>query len=141
MTNKADESVTYHLTKTIYLYDEEDYPVFQIDIEDPGEYRDVSFKATVYEINTWDSDTKKPYEPEHYMKCFIKWDSCAHVYFGEPDEDGSQDGYIHFCGLQSFQRHAQLIDHLYRIAFHEMGREPLDGEEANQRTPKLKEKI
>lgn len=117
-------------TKTVetrYVYDKYGYPIFKIDIADPGEYKDVSFNAKVYEITSWSPDDKKePYEEDNqlYISCYIKWDSCMHFYFGEEDENGSQDGYLHMHDLEGIERHHSLLRCLYYTAFERMEREP-----------------
>lgn len=109
--------------RTEYLYDSNDFPVFKIEIEDPGEYRETSFNAVVSEITSWEADdTKTPFDIEPYLKCYIKWDSCSHLWFD--DKDG--DPYYHFCGARSFIHHTELLNYLYNLAFEEMGREPFD---------------
>lgn len=117
------------MSKVEYIYDEHDYPIFKIEVADPGVYKATSFNATVYEVSKWEPDTKEPYEPELYLSCYIKWDSCSHFYFGEKDEEGNPDGYLHLCGVEHYKRQAELLAYLYKRAFEEMGREPLEGEE------------
>jgi len=112
-----------------YMYDEQNYPIFKIEVEQ-HDYKDVSFKARVYEITAWSADDKKePLDPELYLSCYIKWDSCSHFYFGEEDEANNPSGYLHICGVEYYKQHIQLLEHLYKRAFEVMGREPLEGEE------------
>src|ERR1043165_8573732 len=102
-------------------------PGFRVTIEDPGEYRDVAFTATVDVVTGWtgaDPGTLDVAEHEPYLHCTIKWDGCAHLHFGEPEGgSGKRDGYFHFCGVDDFKNHALLLEALYRMAFREMGRE------------------
>lgn len=59
------------------------------------------------------------YETEDYLECTIKWDSCSHFDFGDK-------GYIHICGYDSYKKHIQLMEWLYKKAFELMEREPYD---------------
>lgn len=115
------------IVETVYLYDKWGHPVFQIDIEDPGEYKETSFNAIVHEVISWTGDgDNTPYEKEHYLNCYIRWDSCSHFWFGELDKDGSPDGYLHICGGNYFRRHCELLNFLYDLAFKRMDREVWD---------------
>ena len=108
-----------------YLYDNK-YPIFKIVIEE-NEYKDSSFNAKVYEVNGWELDiANTPVELELYLSCYIKWDSCSHLWFGEKDDEGIQSGYLHLCGADSFIKHTDLLNYLYYLAFKSMNKEPYD---------------
>ncbi len=80
--------------------------------------------ATVDEVTSWEDDGEPADFQAHIRWVRIKWDSCSHLNFGA---DGDK-GYLHFCGVTHFRRHAALMETLYRMAFRAMGREPEDGE-------------
>ncbi len=110
-----------------YVNDIRGMPGFRVTIEDPGEYRDVAFTASVDVVTGWTADGVAVAEYEPYLTCTIKWDGCSHFRFGKPWRDGDgRDGYLHFCGVDDFKNHALLLEALYRIAFREMGREDED---------------
>jgi len=114
--------------KVEYVNDVHGRPGFRVTIDDPGEFRDTSFTAKVDAVVAWDEDGGA-HEHEPYLECMIKWDSCSHIHFGEPEGNpGGRNGYLHFCGVDDFKNHALLLEALYRMAFREMGREPEDGE-------------
>ena len=62
-------------------------------------------------------------ETQPYLKCYIRWDSCSHFWFG----DGG--GYLHLCGVEYYKKHVELIRWLYDKAFELMGEKPRSGEE------------
>lgn len=127
MTPQSPNPDTAQTVKTVLLYDEHGYAVFKIEIEERGQYRDTSFNAEVFEITSWEADdAKTPCDLELYLSCYIKWDSCSHVWFGEKDDKDRQDGYLHICGAEYFKRHCDLMNYLYNLAFDEMGRKPYD---------------
>lgn len=122
--------------KIEYVDDARGRSGFRVTIDDPGEFRETSFTASVDAVTGWTEGGIAVAEHEPYLHCMIKWDSCSHFHFGEPKpptgkpgEDGYRDGYLHFCGVDDFKNHALLLEALYRIAFREMGREPREGEE------------
>lgn len=115
-----------------YLYDKHGNPVFEIAIlSKEKQYAHVCCDFRVRQITGWEVDTNEPVEDciEDYLELAVKWDGCSHYRVGEIDEDGSRDAYLHLCGGQYFQYHADLLNYLYNLAFKEMGREPLDGDE------------
>jgi hypothetical protein len=121
--------VSKAIVKTVYLY-KNGYKTFRIGIEDPGEYKDTSFNAVVEEITSWEVDKDKTSaESELYLTCYIKWDSCSHFWFGEKEEEGGQNGYLHICGAEYYKNHVDLMNYLYYLAFKRMGREPYDERE------------
>ena len=87
---------------------------------------DVEFSMTceVFDVVSWEGDTDQPYEVEGYLKAYIKWDGCSHVWFGEeegdaePHTDGSRprDGYLHLCGKRYWQKHSEIMLKLYELA-------------------------
>ena len=82
----------------------------------------------VYEIIHTDESGKRFYEEKDavsvlpgtddldraitYVNGFIKFDGCSHFYFGDPDNEG----YIHLCGGDAYERHHKIIDMLYDMA-------------------------
>jgi hypothetical protein len=60
-----------------------------------------------------------------YLKGSIKWDSCSHFFFGDPDNSG----YIHLCGAVYFKKHIALLEYLYKKAFVLMERDVMDDKE------------
>ncbi len=110
-----------------YIEDAHGRKVFLVAVEGPVDSGEFWFEADVEVVTAWDADGD-PAEHEAYLHCVIKWDSCAHIRFGEPDGNG-RDGYLHLCGVEDFKRHALLMEALYRLAFQRMGREPEDGEQ------------
>lgn len=67
-----------------------------------------SVSATVEEVVAWDEDGS-PLEFQPYLKCAMKWDGCSHLWFGD-------EGYLHICGAECFEKHLFLIKELYRWA-------------------------
>jgi hypothetical protein len=86
----------------------------------------VSFE--VEEVVAYELGDKQNYESQLYLTGTIKWDSCSHFWFGER-ENGEQDGYLHICGVKSFEKHIKLLEFLYKKAFELMNRQPEKGEE------------
>ena len=118
-------------SKIEYVNNLHGMPGFRVTIEDPGEYRDVAFAATIDVVTGWTGtspSTCDVAEHEPYLHCTIKWDGCSHLTFGGPDHGSAtgRDGYLHFCGADDFKNHALLLEALYRMAFREMGRENED---------------
>lgn len=60
-----------------------------------------------------DDDVQSIDEAEYYLSGHIKWDACSHLEIGE----------THFCGADSYQRHAELMEYLYRRSRVLMGQE------------------
>lgn len=76
-----------------------------------------TISGTVEEITSWAGDGSwAPGESELYLKFYMKWDGCCHVWFGEEDEEGKQDGYLHLCGADSWDKHIALMRWLYKWA-------------------------
>lgn len=116
--------------KVEYIKNVHGLPGFRVTIDDPGQYRETSFTATVDQVTSWEVSGDEPSDHEPYLSCMIKWDSCSHFHFGEPRTDPREgrDGYLHLCGVDDFKNHAIILEALYRMAFREMGREPEPGE-------------
>lgn len=93
------------------LYDEHGYVIFIVSIDSDREY---SMDFQVYEVVGWD-EQKTPCDKNLYMSGCIKWDGCSHVWFGEK-EQGKQDGYLHLCGKNYWQHHANMMMALYEMA-------------------------
>ena len=83
----------------------DDYVLFR---KGNPEYSETSFEFELKEIVN--------NEPEPYMEGFIKWDGCANVRYND-------EGYLHYCGLEGFERHNALIRKLYQIAKESMNRD------------------
>lgn len=39
-----------------------------------------------------------------------------HVFFGEKDENGNHDGYLHLCGKTYWARHVEVMNEVYALA-------------------------
>lgn len=90
------------------------YINFLIKIDDDTDYR-MDFE--VFEVVSWEcDDANTPSDTELYMTGVIKWDGCSHVYFGEKDETGNQDGYLHLCGKSYWDGHVKLMQAVYALA-------------------------
>ena len=68
-----------------------------------------------YEVIAWD-ENNNPVEMELYISGTIKWDGCSHVLFGEHDEDGNQNGYLHLCGAHEWRKHIKIMTEVYKFA-------------------------
>lgn len=66
----------------------------------------------VRDIQSTDVDGGNPEAPEQYLKAQIKFDGCAHVWFGEEQHKG----YLHLCGARDMAAHALLMHRLYEKA-------------------------
>lgn len=95
---------------------------FQVEVKEQSKFH-INFN--VYEITGRDLKGEAV-DLELYLTCSIKWDGCCHFWFGEREDDGQQDGYLHMCGVRSFKNHFRLMKELYQRAFELMGREPED---------------
>lgn len=75
----------------------------------------------VYEVYAWYQDKKTqkwnvPCEIELYLTGYLKWDGCCHIWYGEEDSSGKQDGYLHLCGEHSWKKHNQLMSEIWKFA-------------------------
>jgi len=64
-------------------------------------------------------------EAERYVEGSVKWDGCAHYYFGD------EYAYLHLCGVGPAQQLATVITTVHRRCgelLREQGSETLDGE-------------
>lgn len=76
-----------------------------------------TISGKVEEITSWAADGSwTPGEAELYLTFYMKWDGCCHVWFGEEDEGGKRDGYLHLCGADSWDKHVALMRWLYKWA-------------------------
>lgn len=82
---------------------------FLIDFEEQD--FEISATFSVYEVTSWDGETGEPVDKERYLKGYIKWDGCSHIWFGE--EEGQ--GYIHLCGKRYFDRHKEVMDAIWEM--------------------------
>jgi hypothetical protein len=100
--------------KTLDLCDPDGFPQFRATVEELASHW-VEF--SVREIVGYEEgDKAKPLfdhpdsgPGEIYLSATIKWDGCSHVNFGE-------EGYLHLCGAESWQRHCRLMEWLYKSA-------------------------
>lgn len=69
--------------------------------------------GSIDEIVSWQSDSYTPAQFEPYMDFSMKWDGCCHVHFGDKDESGNHDGYLHLCGAGDWDKHIRLMRELY----------------------------
>jgi len=109
-----------------YLYDvkRQEYPIYEIETVKAEEHY---WDFKVFEITSWDpTKSDNPIDniidKESIIGGFIKWDGCSHFYFGEEDEKGNRDSYLHICSSHNFKRIAKLLEYLYKIAPLKMGR-------------------
>jgi hypothetical protein len=89
------------------LIKEGDYVNFFIEFED-GDF-EASATFNVLEATSWDAENKEVLETEHYLKGYIKWDGCGHIWFGD------EDGYMHLCGKSNFESLKQVMDAIWEI--------------------------
>lgn len=76
-----------------------------------------------YMIMSWDAnDVPLPFDPipdnysgdltsftrDKYLRGFINWDGCSHVYVGY------DNGYLHLCGSNNWFQLGELLPQLYR---------------------------
>jgi hypothetical protein len=73
-----------------------------------------TISGTVEEVTAWNMDNTAA-DFALYLTFYMKWDGCCHVWFGEK-EDGKQDGYLHLCGANCWEKHIFLMAELYRWA-------------------------
>jgi len=66
----------------------------------------------VHEVTSWAGDKDEPCDYGKYVKAYIKWDGCSHLYFGEGEP---ADGYLHLCGKSYFDKHCNLLQALWDI--------------------------
>ena len=64
----------------------------------------LSASFSVYKVNEWDS-TGEPAlsNTALYVSGLVKWDGCAHFWFGQ------DDGYLHFCGKSDIELHERIM--------------------------------
>jgi hypothetical protein len=96
--------------KTETFIKDGDFINYIVKYEEKQKYIDTSITFEVYEIVSWDLDNK-PYidEAEIYAKCFVKWDGCSHIEWGD-------DGYIHMCGRVSYDNHIKVVNAIWEFA-------------------------
>ena len=110
--NPSDEEVVL-----IPLLRTEGYTNFLIKVLNSGDDLKYRMEFEVYEVSGWECDEEHtPAETELYLEGSIKWDGCSHVWFGEKDENGKQEGYLHLCGKTYWARHAELMVKIYELA-------------------------
>lgn len=54
------------------------------------------------------ADTSNFDEAERYVDGFVKWDGCAHYYFGD------DNGYLHLCGPESVAKLSNLLPVIFQ---------------------------
>lgn len=105
------------MSEKIEFLKHEGLPIFRITYDDEA-YRAV-FTARVEEVTSWDTKSKEAVDLEPYIpSLMIKWDSCSHFNFG------TENGYLHLCGVKDFKKHVMLMEWLYKAAFEVMGTPP-----------------
>lgn len=70
-------------------------------------------------------DTANFDEAERYVEGFVKWDGCAHYYFGD------ETGYLHLCGPESVTKLSSTLSAIFQRCgeiMHEAGTDTLPGE-------------
>lgn len=70
---------------------------------------DTHIDLTMYEVISWSGEDNAPCDREEYLKAYLKWDGCSHVWFQD-------DGYLHICGKRDFEAHVKAINWLYELA-------------------------
>lgn len=85
-----------------------DYPYFLIEFEDNGFTHSCTFK--VYEVSSWNMEDNTPSETELYLKGYVKFDGCSHIWFGGED----RDGYLHLCGKFYWDNHKKVMDAIWQ---------------------------
>lgn len=90
------------------LIQDGDFINFLIEFEKGDDETSVNFN--VFEVTSWNADDNKPIDNELYLKGYIKWDGCSHIWFG----DG--DGYLHLCGKHYFDQHKKVIDAIWDMS-------------------------
>ena len=83
-------------------------PCFKIEFDD---IEDNCVSGIVYRVESW-SDYKSPCSRRTYLTFTIKYDGCSDINFGE-SLDG---GYLHFCGVDEWKKHIELMAILYKRA-------------------------
>lgn len=113
-----------------YFFPSKEDPRFEITLEIGKYHVDFRVEEIVYipeflEDGTvsWGRDRENNPLPrtedatELYVRGFIKWDGCAHFYFGEENTPG----YLHLCSPLDIKAHADLMLHLHATALERMG--------------------
>ncbi|MGH1436569.1 MAG: hypothetical protein ACRBG0_19155 [Lewinella sp.] len=72
--------------------------------------KEASLSFEIIEVISWDGETDDPVDVEKFIRGFIKWDGCSHIYFGD------KDGYLHLCGGDSFQYIKQVLTAVWKKA-------------------------
>ncbi len=83
--------------------------IFLIEFEKDESDFEYSITFSVYEAISWNGINQVVEETELYLKGFIKWDGCSHLYFGDK-------GYIHLCGKVDFENHKKVLDAVWEVA-------------------------
>lgn len=78
-----------------------------------------TISGEIEEITSWVCDeANTPCDFKLYLTFYMKWDGCCHVWFGRKGEDDTQDGYLHLCGADFWDKHNALMRWLYQWAVH-----------------------
>lgn len=110
----AEQPSTEGLSSIVLFSGDGQYARFRLTVTDRSSY---TISGKVEEITSWEWDEAWiPGDSELYLTFYMKWDGCCHVWFGEEDEGGKQNGYIHLCGAESWDRHVALMRWLYKWA-------------------------
>lgn len=89
------------------LIEENGYVNYLIEFEE-GDY-EASVRFSVFEVSSWKGDNNEPLDSELYLKGFIKWDGCSHIWFGD------ENGYLHLCGKTYFEQHKRVMDAIWNV--------------------------
>lgn len=95
----------------VLLRDDINWPLFLIKVDGEDHY----MKFEVFEVEGWDENDVAS-DIELYVTGTIKWDGCSHIWFGEKNAEGKQDGYLHLCGKIFWTRHAAVMLAIYELA-------------------------
>lgn len=95
-----------------------DPPEFVVTLTDKKSH---SISGHVDEVTAWDpngSEDPRDWtvsETERYLKFYMKWDGCHHIWFGDEGDDGP-DAYLHLCGSSCWDKHIALMAWLWQFA-------------------------
>lgn len=110
--------------KSVYLYDRNDIPRFEINyVIDNGE----RLEGVVKQVLAWEiGEYHKPDEYTSVIKFIIKKDGCSHYWFNGEDVEFSSDwsiknkdkvdGYYHLCGFNEYINFTRGICFAYEVA-------------------------
>lgn len=69
--------------------------------------RSIPENKALYTRKGSDDHVEDVHAAERYFAGSVKWDGCSHVYFGD------DNGYLHLCGREHFDRIASVLLQVY----------------------------